>query len=84
MGAVPPAKVAKLLRQMTRPALPAPPAYRPPVLSFEARNGVVLGRIGDDVVWNCVAPSASAARAIMKALRALQAERGTIFDPKGT
>lgn len=84
MGAVPPAKVAKLLRQMTRPALPGPAAYRPPVLSFEARNGVVLGRIGDDVVWNCVAPSASAARAIMKALRALQAERGTIFDPKGT
>lgn len=82
MGAVPPAKVAKLLRQMTRPELPAPAAYRPPVLSFEARNGVVLGRIGDDVVWNCVAPSASAARAIVKALRVLQAERGTIFDQK--
>lgn len=84
MGAVPPAKVAKLLRQVTRPALPAQPAHRPPILSFEAHKGVVLARIGDDVVWNCVAPSASAARAIMKALRALQAERGTIFDPKGT
>lgn len=84
MGTVPPAKVAKLLRQMTRPALPVPPVYRPPVLAFETRNGVVLGRIGDDIVWNCTAPSASAARAIMKALRALQAERGTIFDPKGT
>ena len=83
MGAVPPAKVAKLLRQMTRPELPGPAAYRPPVLSFEARNGVVLGRIGDDIVWNCTAPSASAARAIMNALRDLQRKRGSIFDPKG-
>lgn len=83
MGTVPPDRIAKLLRQITRPAIPSPAPYRPPVLSFEARGAAVLARLGDDIAWSCVAPSATAARAIMKALRTLQAERGTLFDPKG-
>ena len=83
MGTLPPFKVAALLRSMTRVPLPAATAPRDPVLTFEARGNAVLGRIGDDIAWSCLAPSASAARAIIKALRTLQAERGTVFDPKG-
>lgn len=79
MGATP-EKVAALLRGMTRPPLPCGPEHRPPPrASFESRSNVVVARIGDDVVWNCVAPSTAAARAIAQAMRDLQQKRGTVF-----
>ena len=51
MGAVPPAKVAKLLRQMTRPELPAPATLtdRLRALSKRIREVTILPSLANDL-----------------------------------
>jgi hypothetical protein len=66
---VTPEKLARLARGLNRPALPA---EKQPKQVFEARGALVTARIGDRLVWECVAQSAAAARAIVAALRNLE------------
>jgi hypothetical protein len=66
---VTPEKLARLVRGLNRPPLPA---EKPPKQVFETRGAWVTARIGDRIVWECVAQSAAAARAIVAALRNLE------------
>lgn len=62
-------KLARLVRSIERVPLPA---EKTPKQVFEVRGAVVTARIGDTLMWSCVAQSAAAARAIAVALRNLE------------
>ena len=70
---VTPEKLARLVRGVNRPPLPV--AEKTPRQIYEMRGALVTARIGDTLMWSCVAQSAAAARAIVAALRNLKHER---------
>ena len=67
---VTPEKLARLVRGVNRPPLPV--AEKAPRQIYEMRGALVTARIGDTLMWSCVAQSAAAARAIVAALRNLE------------